>query len=129
MEKGNVFLMVWLNLTANEIGDEGARLISECLKCNTALTKLCLYGKCWKKARERRGSHASWGWRDNRIGDEGVRAISDLLKNNTTLVELNLPCDEVISSGLEEAPIKMKVYSKPSHRWRSKIIKRSNEKQ
>ena len=55
--------------TENNIGDKGAKMLSETLKINTSLTKLHLG--------------------DNAIGGAG-KAIGGSLKTNSTLIELNL---------------------------------------
>ena len=41
-------MIKWKEWTVNDIGDSGARMISESLKTNTTLTKLSLSGD-WKK--------------------------------------------------------------------------------
>jgi len=71
-----------LHLNGNNIGDEGAKMISDALKRNTALTLLDLS--------------------DNNIGDEGARMISDALKCNTTLTELNLQCNNIGDAAKEQ---------------------------
>ena len=59
-----------LNISRNEISDDGAIAFSECLKTNTILQKLNI-------------SH-------NRISDDGAIAFSECLKSNTTLIELDM---------------------------------------
>ena len=83
---------MWIK-ACNSIGLEGARRITEGLKCNRTLTALELYGDEEKKNKvdifEERKI-----WTGNNIGDEGVRLISEELKGNSTLTELNLGGDE-----------------------------------
>ena len=59
-----------LNLSDNEINDEGVQILCEVLKYNTSLTVLDLSR--------------------NDITDEGAIALGDTLKFNNTLIELNL---------------------------------------
>ena len=56
----------------NNIGDLGAKMESEMLKSNCALTKLNLHSE---------------------IGDSGAYIISEVLKSNSTLTILNLESD------------------------------------
>ena len=76
----------------NEMGDEGARALSEALKVNTTLDTLKL--SCEQEESED-GRTAEIGSNQyqqagNKIGDEGARALSEALKTNTTLQSLNL---------------------------------------
>ena len=59
-----------LDLSRNEIGDEGACELAKMLQANTALKELNLSG--------------------NRIGDEGACELAKMLQANTALKELNL---------------------------------------
>jgi len=68
-----------LNLSRNEIGYEGAKVIDEVLRTNTTLTKLDL----------------SW----NKIGYEGAKVIGEALRTNTTLTKLNLSWNEIGDEG------------------------------
>jgi len=108
-------------MTGNNIGESGARMISESLKTNTTLTTLSLNGdekwskmkwiiiiikktKEWKNEMknindnentEERWQMIKWKiWTGNNIGESGTRMISESLKTNTTLTVLNLSCDE-----------------------------------
>ena len=67
-----------LSLWNNEIGDDGARAIAECLKVNSSLTELNLY--------------------INEIGDDGARAIAECLKVNSSLTSLEYVCYLMINS-------------------------------
>ena len=92
----------------NEIGDEGAKTISESLTINTLLTQLNLKGdekdKKWKikimkkmilkKWRRENGPKRNDKWIDNRIGDEGAKSFSEFLKINTSLTTLDLGSEE-----------------------------------
>ena len=55
-----------INLRYNEIGDEGGKAFGEVLKANTSLTEGIFLG-------------------GNKIGDEGTKAIGEALKVNTSL--------------------------------------------
>ena len=80
-------------MKGNEIGEEGAKTLSEILKVNTTLTKLNL--SCEKEERKREIFERKEEWMtDNKIGDEGAKALSEMLKVNTTLTSLNLGCEE-----------------------------------
>ena len=102
-----------MNGTDNNIGAEGARMISESLKINTTLTTLdltCNMQRSKKKKRnprerekkikrnkktktkKTRNNECDNGTGTN-IGDEGARMISESLKINTTLTELDLRDD------------------------------------
>ena len=59
---------LWLN--GNNIGDDGAKSLSESLKVNSTLTTLNL---C-----------------ENNIGDDGAKPLSESLKVNSTLTYLSL---------------------------------------
>ncbi len=56
-----------LYLKANEIGDEGAKLIADSLKTNSTLTTLYLY--------------------DNKIGPKGLKTINEYLQRNKNIAE------------------------------------------
>ena len=64
-----------LNLSGNEISDEGAKAISEALKVNTSVTNLDL-------------SYAT-------IGYEGAKAIAEALKVNTTITSLDIVANQI----------------------------------
>ena len=89
--------------TVNDIGDEGARGLSDALKVNTTLTTLNL--ECeqewWSlsgldvmdsnnEAHNLLNKHKA----GNRIGDEGAGALSDALKVNRALATLNLASEQ-----------------------------------
>ena len=81
--------------TDNEIGDSGARMISETLKTNTIdWTESELWWKLkWIKKKKNK-EMINDKWTANNIGAEGARMISETLKTNTTLTKLDLGCDE-----------------------------------
>ena len=107
----------------NQIGDEGAKRISESLKINTSLTELDLGSD--EKIRNKR-EKMKWSemkeWIDNQIGNEGAKTISESLKINTSLTELNLEGDEKDKKWIRENWNEMKrmMNSEPNRRWRSK---------
>jgi len=68
-----------LNLSLNNIGDEGAKVIGEVLRTNTTLTQL----------------HLS----ENNIGDEGAKVIGEVLRTNTTLAQLDLSWNKIGDEG------------------------------
>ncbi|KAG0059741.1 hypothetical protein BGZ89_000158 [Linnemannia elongata] len=70
-----------LDLSENEIGDNGAVALAEALKTNSTLTALYL------------GS--------NSIGDNGAVALSEALKTNSTLTTLNLFNNSIGDNGAE----------------------------
>ena len=83
----------------NQIGDEGAKSISESLKINTSLTQLELGGdedlyEMKGRKKERRKEQRNKKEIDNDIGDEGAKSISKSLKINSSLTELDLYSDE-----------------------------------
>ena len=91
-ETDNVRRWNW-QWSANEIGKEGAKALSEAMRINTTLTKLDLdcideEEKKWKRAKKK------WWWTANRIGDEGAKAIGEAMKSNTALIELDLRCKD-----------------------------------
>ena len=61
-------------MTANGIGAEGAKAMSEMLKVNTTLTTLNLEGEEERKEREEKERERMTG---NEIGDEGKKMVSD----------------------------------------------------
>lgn len=62
-------------MTANKIGDEGARALSEMLKFNTTLTKLNVRGEGKMK---RRGKKNDGRIIANEIGAEGMKAMRNI---------------------------------------------------
>ena len=93
----------------NQIGDEGAKTISESLKINTSLTTLYLWGDD-KIRNENERWNEKWNekWIGNEIGYEGAKAISESLKNNTSLTKLDLAGDEEIRNEKERIAMKRK---------------------
>ena len=88
--------MKWKRID-NEIGNEGAKRISESLKINTSLTELYLNGdEKIRKEEERTKWKEMKKWIDNGIGTEGAKTISESLKINTSLTTLYLSGDEKI---------------------------------
>ena len=72
-----------LILTDNQVGDEGARALSEGLKANKTLEELHLDGY------HERGN----------IGPEGAKYIAEMLKVNSALKVLNLAANEIGKAG------------------------------
>ena len=75
-----------IDLSSNNIDDEGAKAIGEALKVNTSLTSIILD--------------------NNEIGDEGAKAIGEALKVNTSLTKMDLYCNNIGDEGgkaIEEA--------------------------
>ncbi len=70
-----------LDLSYNNIGDEGARLLAEALKTNTALISFNLDG--------------------NEIGPESARLLAVALEKNTALISLNLRFNNIGAEGAE----------------------------
>src|SRR5215475_11792097 len=84
----------------NNIGDDGARSLAECLKQHSSLTELNLggtskssgfYGNDGIQRRE----VSMFGltirlFSDNNIGVDGARALAECLKQHSSLTELNL---------------------------------------
>ena len=68
-----------LNISDDDIGDEGARCLADALKTNTSLQKL----------------NISW----THIGDEGAQWLADTLKTNTTLQLLHISDDDIGAEG------------------------------
>jgi Ran GTPase-activating protein (RanGAP) involved in mRNA processing and transport len=67
-----------IDLSCNEISDEGASALADALKVNTSLTNIDL---CY-----------------NKIGDEGASALANALKVNTSVTEINLGNNEIDAS-------------------------------
>jgi Ran GTPase-activating protein (RanGAP) involved in mRNA processing and transport len=72
----------FLNLSGNEIGDEGAAAIFSALECNTSVQSIFLNENC--------------------IGDEGILALAKMLKTNKTLREVYLWDNRLTDRGCEE---------------------------
>ena len=78
----------------NQMGDEGAKRISESLKINTSLTILHLDSDEEIRNEKRKSIMKEMKkWVDNQIGNEGAKSISESLKINP-LTSLNLGGDE-----------------------------------
>ena len=85
----------WKKWIGNQIGDEGAKRISETLKINTSLTELDLWGdEKIRNEKQRIKMKRNEKWIDNQIGTEGAKRISESLKINTSLTTLYLGGDE-----------------------------------
>ena len=69
-----------LNLSNNSLSDDGAATISDCLKANRTLLELNLS--------------------NNNLSDDGAATISDCLKTNRTLLELNLSNNNLSDDGV-----------------------------
>jgi len=78
-----------LRLGANNIGDDGAKVIAEALKVNAVLTKLSLW--------------------ENSIGPEGAIAIAEALKVNAVLTELRLGANNIGDDGAKVIAEALKV--------------------
>ena len=93
-----VYTLLKLSISRNEISDDGAIAFSECLKTNTTLIEIdmswnnitCKGASVIAKAVQVNTAlqklNISW----NRISDDGAIAFSKCLKTNTTLIELNM---------------------------------------
>ena len=79
-----------LNLTSNNISDEGAKALAEALKVNTALQGLLWLG-------------------DNEISDEGAKALAEALKVNTALQKLDLYENKISDEGAKALAEALKV--------------------
>src|ERR1700729_120298 len=84
-----------IDLTGNEIGTEGAKVIADALKVNHTITNINLHG--------------------NKIGTEGAKVIIDALKVNHTIVNIDLlgnhigfEVAEALADVLEENRLKVK---------------------
>jgi len=80
--------------TVNEIGLDGAGMISEALKCNSSLTVLDLSGDEIQSIVVKWRNEAN-EWIENEIETEGAGMISEALKCNSSLTQLNLSGDEM----------------------------------
>ena len=99
-----------LNISSNiySISDDGAVVLSKCLKTNTTLTELDL---SWNHFTDEGISKISEALKVNktlqklkisdiyRISNDGVIAFSECLKTNTTLIELDLSCNNITHKG------------------------------
>jgi hypothetical protein len=81
--------LVKLDLSVNNIGDDGAKQIADALKDNRSLKHLCLL--------------------DNKIGDDGAKAIADALKDNHSLKTLDLNGNEIDDDGAKSIADALKV--------------------
>ena len=91
----NPLFSILIKSTDNNIGDPGAKSMSDALKSNTTLTELNL-----RSGHKRNNTQMtlvnnplfsiSIKSTVNKIGDTGATSLSDALKSNTTLTELDL---------------------------------------
>jgi Ran GTPase-activating protein (RanGAP) involved in mRNA processing and transport len=80
--RNNDTTLTSLNLYGNQIGDAGAKDLSNALKHNTTLTSLDLG--------------------NNLIGAAGAKDLSDVLKHNTTLLSLDLGDNQIGAAGAKD---------------------------
>ena len=90
----NLLFYILIESTGNGIGDRGATSVSDALKSNTTLTKLCVGGEHKETTQMTSINNLlfyilieSTG---NDIGYRGATSLSDALKSNTTLTKLDL---------------------------------------
>ena len=96
------------NISHNNISDDGAVAIGECLKNNNTLRELNLsHNKVSDNgiisignALEMNAKLQMFNISYNNISDDGAVAISECLKNNNTLRELNLSHNKISDSGI-----------------------------
>ena len=64
-------------MTGNQIGDEGAKAISELLKTNTSLNDLNVGSleETEKESEKKRPDTWKWEWTDCGIGEEGKKSV------------------------------------------------------
>ena len=74
-------------MTETDIGEEGAKLLSESLKVNTTLLNFNLWSLESRQMNEK-GTHE--GRTDCGIGPEGAKSLSEALKVNVNLWHLNI---------------------------------------
>ena len=87
-----------MNYSENNIGDIGAKSLSDALKTNTTLIGLNL--SCEHKRKEKKKTQIGTinnslssvfiQSSDNELGDTGATSLIDALKSNTTLTQLDL---------------------------------------
>jgi Ran GTPase-activating protein (RanGAP) involved in mRNA processing and transport len=80
-------------LTANQIGDEGARALAEALKTIKTLVFINLRGKNFGVVVCLIGVVLLTG---NQIGVEGARALAEALKTNKTLTHVYASCKKFV---------------------------------
>ena len=89
----------WNLLTANNIGDEEAKKISEALRKNDSLTELFLMSNEQNQYGER--SNTDLKWKENVIEDKGAEALTEALENNSSLTRLNMS-GEVYANSMKD---------------------------
>jgi hypothetical protein len=94
--------LVKLDLSGNNIGDDGAKAIADALKVNHSLETLYL--------------------NDNNIGDDGAKAIADALKDNKSLDKLDLDDNKIDDDGAKAIADALKV----NHRLESLLLRNNN---
>lgn len=111
-----------LNLSSNEIGDEGTKSLCEVLKKNSVLTKICLDrnkigdsgAESISELLKKNSTLQTIRLTENKIGDKGVKLISEALKINTSIryiyMKDNLISDEIRQSLTDERLFKMEYY-------------------
>jgi Ran GTPase-activating protein (RanGAP) involved in mRNA processing and transport len=103
--KGNCVLKA-LDLSANQLGDQGAQELARVLKGNTTLETLNLSGNKLQAASVALSellvdSNALriLDLSNNNLGDEGATRLGDILPKNSTLVRLNLSYNKIAFKG------------------------------
>ena len=99
-----------LDLSYNNIGDEGAKVIADALKGNKTLTTLDLSHnnievegtKALAEALKDNKTLTTLNLSHNEIGDEGAKAIAEALRINTTLTTLNLRISKIGDKGAKD---------------------------
>ena len=96
-----------LDLTGNEIGDDGAAVLGECLQSNTSLKKLSLdyngigadgaaaLGECLKYNTSLKKLYLNY----SRIDDDSAAVLGECLKHNTSLTRFDLNNNEIGGDG------------------------------
>lgn len=105
-----------LNLSYNEIGDDGAIALAEGLKYSNSLTSLNLEKNeigddGLKVLCEPLQEHANielLNISSNNIGDVGAVAISDCLKNYSNLLSLSIDCNKMCGDGVASVAVSLK---------------------
>ena len=103
-----------LNISHNEISDDGAIAFSECLKTNTTLIELdmswnnitCKGASVIVEAIQVNTALQKLNISKTEISDDGVIAFSECLKTNTTLIELDMSWNNItckVASVIAEA--------------------------
>ena len=95
----NPLFSLFIKSSVNNIGERGAKALSDALKSNMTLTKLTLGGEYKRNSTQMAFINnplffiliKSTG---NGIGETGTTALSDALESNSTLTELYLGCED-----------------------------------